>query len=174
MQEFGANELASQKPPPWPLLLWHALKHPFNAVLAALAVVSLVTGDLKASIVMLSMMVLSAGLRFRQEMKSKIQAESLRKLEPVERGRHARFRIEVVIVAYRHTCALTGCRMTTLGRDKMESIVDAAHIHEFRDSRNNDPRNGLALCKNAHWQFERGLAGLLCRGHQNGPDGNGA
>lgn len=72
----------------------------------------------------------------------------------VERGRDARFRIEVVIVAYRHTCALTGYRMTTI---HMESIVDAAHIHEFRDSRNNDPRNGLALSKNAHWQFDRGL-----------------
>lgn len=76
---------------------------------------------------------------------------------PVERGRDARFRIEVVVVAYRHTCALTGYRMTTLGKDRMESIVDAAHIHEFRDSRNNDPRNGLALSKNAHWQFDRGL-----------------
>lgn len=74
--------------------------------------------------------------------------------EPAERGREARFRMEVVIVAYRHTCALTGYRLTTLG---MESIVDAAHIHEFCDSRNNDPRNGLALSKNAHWQFDRGL-----------------
>lgn len=73
---------------------------------------------------------------------------------PVERGRDARFRIEVVLVAYKHTCALTGYRMTTLD---MESIVDAAHIHEFSDSRNNDPRNGLALSKNAHWQFDRGL-----------------
>jgi putative restriction endonuclease len=42
----------------------------------------------------------------------------------------------------------------------MESIVDAAHIHEFRDSRNNDPRNGMALSKNAHWQFDRGLWSL--------------
>ena len=73
---------------------------------------------------------------------------------PVERGRDARFRIEVVVVAYKHTCALTGYRMTTL---EMESIVDAAHIHEFSESRNNDPRNGLALSKNAHWQFDRGL-----------------
>jgi len=73
---------------------------------------------------------------------------------PVERGREARFRIEVVVVAYKHTCALTGYRMTTLD---MESIVDAAHIHQFADSRNNDPRNGLALSKNAHWQFDRGL-----------------
>jgi hypothetical protein len=37
------------------------------------------------------------------------------------------------------------------------SIVDAAHIHEFRDSRNNDPRNGIALSKNAHWTFDQGL-----------------
>src|SRR5207247_1255866 len=38
---------------------------------------------------------------------------------PAERGRDARFRIEVVIIAYKHTCALTGYRMTTL---EMESI----------------------------------------------------
>ena len=72
----------------------------------------------------------------------------------IQTGRDARFRIEVVVLAYRHMCALTGYRMTTL---EMESIVDAAHIHEFRDSRNNDPRNGLALSKSAHWQFDRGL-----------------
>jgi putative restriction endonuclease len=75
----------------------------------------------------------------------------------IKTGREARFRIEVVILAYKYTCALTGYRMTTLG---MESIVDAAHIHEFRDSRNNDPRNGVALSKNAHWQFDRGLWSL--------------
>ena len=72
----------------------------------------------------------------------------------VQAGRDARFRIEVVVIAYKHTCALTGYRMTTLA---MESIVDAAHIHQFHNSRNNDPRNGMALSKNAHWQFDRGL-----------------
>jgi len=72
----------------------------------------------------------------------------------IQTGRNARFRIEVVVLAYRFSCALTGYRMTTI---EMESIVDAAHIHEFRDSRNNDPRNGIALSKNAHWQFDRGL-----------------
>ncbi|MCX5851077.1 MAG: HNH endonuclease [Deltaproteobacteria bacterium] len=75
----------------------------------------------------------------------------------VQTGRDARFRIEVVVLAYKHTCALTGYRITTL---EMESIVDAAHIQEFRDSRNNDPRNGIALTKNAHWQFDRGLWSL--------------
>ncbi|MCX5847305.1 MAG: HNH endonuclease [Deltaproteobacteria bacterium] len=75
----------------------------------------------------------------------------------IQMGRDARFRIEVVVLAYKHTCALTGYRLTTL---EMQSIVDAAHIHAFSDSRSNDPRNGLALSKNAHWQFDRGLWSL--------------
>lgn len=69
------------------------------------------------------------------------------------KGREARFRLDIVS-AYNYTCALTGYRVTTIGAG---SIVDAAHIHEFADSRNNDPGNGLALCKNAHWLFDAGL-----------------
>jgi putative restriction endonuclease len=70
-----------------------------------------------------------------------------------ERGREARFRLTVV-PAYNYTCALTGYRLTTVGSG---SIVDAAHIHQFSDSRNNHPQNGIALCKNAHWLFDQGL-----------------
>lgn len=40
------------------------------------------------------------------------------------------------------------------------SIVEAAHIHQFADSRNNHPQNGFALCKNAHWMFDAGLWSL--------------
>jgi putative restriction endonuclease len=69
------------------------------------------------------------------------------------RGREARFRIKIV-AAYNYTCALTGYRLTTVTAG---SIVDAAHIHQFADSRNNDPRNGIALSKNAHWLFDQGL-----------------
>lgn len=72
------------------------------------------------------------------------------------RGREARFRLHVVS-AYGYTCALTRYRVTTIDGS---SIVDAAHIHEFASSRNNDPRNGLALCKNAHWLFDQGLWSL--------------
>ena len=70
-----------------------------------------------------------------------------------ERGREVRFRLNIV-AAYNYTCALTGYRLTTITAG---SIVDAAHIHQFSDSRNNDPKNGIALCKNAHWQFDQGL-----------------
>lgn len=73
--------------------------------------------------------------------------------EVVRRGREAQFRLRVV-AAYNYTCALTGYRLTTIDG---ATIVDAAHIHRFADSGNNDPRNGLALCKNAHWMFDLGL-----------------
>jgi len=68
-------------------------------------------------------------------------------------ARDARFRIEVVS-SYLFTCALTGYSLTTVSN---KCIVDAAHIHERRDSKNDDPRNGLALSKNAHWMFDEGL-----------------
>lgn len=71
----------------------------------------------------------------------------------VRQGREARFRLRVV-AAYDYTCALTGYRLTTVDG---AAVVDAAHIHRFADSGNNDPRNGLALCKNAHWMFDEGL-----------------
>lgn len=72
------------------------------------------------------------------------------------RGRVARFRLDVV-AAYNYACALTGLRLTTI---TVGSIVDAAHIHQFSKSRNNDPQNGMALCKNAHWLFDNGLWSL--------------
>jgi len=70
-----------------------------------------------------------------------------------KQGRDARFRLNVV-AAYGYACALTGYRLTTISG---ATIVDAAHIHQFANSRNNDVGNGIALCKNAHWLFDNGL-----------------
>jgi putative restriction endonuclease len=69
-------------------------------------------------------------------------------------GRDARFRIQV-IVHYHYTCALTGYTLTST--ESGASIVHAAHIAAFADTRNNDPRNGLALTPDAHWSFDEGL-----------------
>jgi putative restriction endonuclease len=68
------------------------------------------------------------------------------------RGREGRFR-SLVLPAYDYTCALTGYRVNTLG----DYLVDAAHIYEFGRGGNNEPQNGLALAKNSHWLFDRGL-----------------
>jgi putative restriction endonuclease len=88
------------------------------------------------------------------EVASNVDLASLKDAE--RQGREARFRINV-IYNYNFVCALTGYRLITV---ESESIVDAAHIHQFADSRNNDPRNGLALSKNAHWLFDSGLWSL--------------
>ncbi|MGO8752284.1 MAG: HNH endonuclease [Thermoguttaceae bacterium] len=73
--------------------------------------------------------------------------------DAIQVGREARFRIRI-LAAYDYTCALTGYRLTTVTAG---SIVDAAHIHQFSDSRNNELGNGISLCKNAHWLFDQGL-----------------
>ncbi len=95
--------------------------------------------------------------------------------DAARQGREARFRLNIV-AAYNYTCALTCYRLTTITGT---SIVDAAHIHQFADSRNNELRNGLALCKNAHWLFDQGLWSmtddykvLVAEGHfaEDGPD----
>jgi putative restriction endonuclease len=69
-----------------------------------------------------------------------------------ETGRSARFKSQVV-TGYRFTCALTGYRLTTI--DQI-GIVEAAHIHALRRSRNNAADNGLALTT-AHVLFDLGL-----------------
>jgi putative restriction endonuclease len=96
------------------------------------------------------------GMPVPSQAQLKQELDAAERVDAVKRGREARFRVSVV-AAYNYTCALTGYRLTTVSAG---SIVDAAHIHQFADSRNNDPRNGIALCKNAHWLFDQGLWSL--------------
>lgn len=93
------------------------------------------------------------GIPARSEEEEQQDAEYKTPEQAQNQGREIRFRLRIV-AAYDYTCALTGYRLTTISGT---SIVDAAHIHQFSDSRNNDLRNGLALCKNAHWLFDKGL-----------------
>ncbi len=69
------------------------------------------------------------------------------------KGRSARFAVRVCS-DYRYTCALTGYRCLT---GEGATIVDAAHIQPWASSQNDEPSNGLALSKNAHWMFDEGL-----------------
>jgi Mg2+-importing ATPase len=80
LSRFGPNETVSRRVPNWPKLIWHAANNPFNGVLVLLGLVSLLTDDLSAAVIMTVMVAVSTGLRFWQERKSLIQAESLRKL----------------------------------------------------------------------------------------------
>ncbi|WP_029524068.1 magnesium-translocating P-type ATPase [Polaromonas glacialis] len=76
----GPNEVEHEKPMPWWLHLWLSYKNPFNLLLTLLAVVSYVTEDLKAAIVIGSMVALSTLIRFVQERRSNQAALALKEL----------------------------------------------------------------------------------------------
>ncbi len=70
-----------------------------------------------------------------------------------EAKRDAKFAVRV-LPAYDYTCALTRYRMIAVDGT---TPLDAAHIHQFKRGGSNAPTNGIALCKTAHWLFDRGF-----------------
>jgi Mg2+-importing ATPase len=74
----GLNEVEHEKPLPWWLHLWLSYTNPFNLLLTLLAVISYLTEDMKATIVIGTMVLLSTLLRFWQEAKSNKAAEALK------------------------------------------------------------------------------------------------
>ncbi len=78
--QVGGNDIEQEKPQPWWLLLWHCYRTPFDLLLSLLAVVSFLTGDLRATAVISAMVCLSVSLRFVQELKSHRAADQLKAL----------------------------------------------------------------------------------------------
>lgn len=66
--------------------------------------------------------------------------------------REAIFRKSVVHL-YNYRCAFCRLKVT---RSLSQSIVDGAHIKPFSEFYDNKVDNGLSLCKNHHWAFDRG------------------
>ena len=79
----------------------------------------------------------------------------------VERLVNARFRAaafaRLVKSAYEDTCAMTGLRIRN-GGGRPE--VEAAHIRPVANDGPDTLRNGVALCRTAHWMFDRGLVSI--------------
>lgn len=70
--------------------------------------------------------------------------------------RDAAFR-KIVISAYDYRCAFCGLRVIS---PLSEFIVDGAHIKPFAQFYDDQFNNGVALCKNHHWAFDRGWFGI--------------
>lgn len=70
LKQYGPNQIAHEKSVAWYNLLYHAFRNPFVLVLIILGVISYVTKDYKATIVMSIMVSISVGLRFVQEFRS--------------------------------------------------------------------------------------------------------
>jgi putative restriction endonuclease len=62
-----------------------------------------------------------------------------------------------IVSHYDHRCAFCRTRIVT---SEGHTAVDAAHIVPWSISRNDDIRNGMALCKLCHWGFDDGLMGV--------------
>ncbi|SDX57950.1 Mg2+-importing ATPase [Collimonas sp. OK242] len=74
----GPNEVEHEKPISKWVHLWQCYKNPFNLLLTVLAAVSFLTEDMKATIVIGSMVVLSTLMRFIQESRSNTAADKLK------------------------------------------------------------------------------------------------
>jgi len=77
-RRVGPNEVEHEKPLPWPLHLWRCYTNPFNLLLTVLAVVSFLTDDMQATLVIGTMVVLSTLIRFWQEARSNQAADKLK------------------------------------------------------------------------------------------------
>ena len=76
----GPNEVEHEKPMAAWQHLWESYSNPFNLLLTALAVISWLTDDNKATVVIGTMVVLSTLLRFVQEGRAHREAERLKQM----------------------------------------------------------------------------------------------
>ncbi|MBI5876743.1 MAG: magnesium-translocating P-type ATPase [Chloroflexi bacterium] len=76
-KQYGANEVAREKYPGLLERLWTNVKNPLVILLAVLALVSYLTGDVRSTVVISLMVVLGIVLRYVQEMRADHAAERL-------------------------------------------------------------------------------------------------
>lgn len=76
----GTNEVEHEKPLPAWQHLWYCYKNPFSLLLTVLAAISYFTEDIKAAIVIFTMVVLATFMRFIQETRSNKAADRLKEM----------------------------------------------------------------------------------------------
>ncbi len=78
LETYGPNEVAREKRISWYRRLWDNFKNPLVILLVALGIISFLTGDLRATIMILLMVVLGIVLRYFQEQRADHAAEELK------------------------------------------------------------------------------------------------
>ncbi|EUJ28148.1 Magnesium-transporting ATPase, P-type 1 [Listeria cornellensis FSL F6-0969] len=78
--KFGPNITAEQKPTPWYVNLAKAFHNPFIYILAFLMIISYVTADIEATIIMALMILFSVILSFTQSMRAQKASLSLKNM----------------------------------------------------------------------------------------------
>jgi Mg2+-importing ATPase len=67
LSKIGLNEIAHEKPPKWYVQLLKTFQNPLAILLIILAVIALLTEDVRAAVIIFSMVIFSVILRFSQE-----------------------------------------------------------------------------------------------------------
>jgi len=80
LSEQGKNEIISEKPMAWYWMLLNNFRNPFIIVLVILGVASYLTRDIRATVLVTIMVIISVFLRFSQEYRSEKSAEVLRSM----------------------------------------------------------------------------------------------
>ena len=78
LEQYGPNEVAREKRRTWLMRLWDNVKNPLVILLIILGAISFLTGDMRATIVILTMVVLGIVLRYVQESRADNAAEQLK------------------------------------------------------------------------------------------------
>src|ERR1039457_3363256 len=102
MKQFGTNEIAREKRQSVLMRLLSNVKNPLVLLLMALGVLSFLTGDLRATVVIFVMVVLGVVLRFFQEMRAdnaaaKLQAMVSNKATVVRDGKDAEVSLKLLV-----------------------------------------------------------------------------
>ncbi len=102
LKEYGYNKLEEEKKSSWVSRLIQNLKNPLIILLAALAIISYLTGDLRAAIVMIIMVGLGVVLKFVQEIKADKSAEKLKSLVSttatvIREGKQREVKLEAIV-----------------------------------------------------------------------------
>jgi len=77
-RRYGPNQIARETHRSWPARLWDNLKNPLVILLSVLGLVSFLTGDVRATVVIFVMVLLGVVLRFAQESRADHAAARLR------------------------------------------------------------------------------------------------
>ncbi len=78
LEKYGTNEVAREKRQTWSMRLWDNVKNPLVILLVVLGVISYLTGDLRATIMILLMVLLGIVLRYFQESRADDAAAKLK------------------------------------------------------------------------------------------------
>ena len=103
-------------------------------------------------------------LKANQSFHNSIQKEIIKLSQPGRNEKEQKFYFrkaaardavfgKAVVGLYNYKCAF--CELK-VNNSLSQNIVDGAHIEPFKISFNNEITNGISLCKNHHWAFDKG------------------